>query len=145
MGNKISLKEWITKYDNGDFNSTSQSVMVKAGWNEWFCKNTILLSKLKKLAPLVKLLSKSSLINSEKVFVLFENNHPVDNDFLPYDSISICEIINGKMLYWIAPEQYHRNQKYSCILKYPWFLNNQLNKNERNIRGILKYFNIEDI
>jgi hypothetical protein len=138
MGNKISLKEWVSKYDNGDFDVNSSAVMVEAGWYDWFCKETSLLTKLKKMIPIVKTIAKSNLIDPDKVYVFFKNNCPVNGNL--YDSLSICDIETGDVLYWVAPKQGYRNQEHSVISKSPDFGVNVLNMNERTVWGIKRYF-----
>ena len=40
---KITVREWVKKYQNGEFSGPFQTddscfeVMVKAGWYDWFC------------------------------------------------------------------------------------------------------------
>lgn len=101
MVNEINLKEWKEKYENGDFDINNVHAQIEAGWFDWFCKDTSLLGKTRKLAPKVIQVMESSKINKEDSYVFFKNNCPMVGKL--YDSFSICDIHTGDVLYWVCP------------------------------------------
>lgn len=102
---RISLKDWIEWFDAGYFDSPDRRTMVQAGWYDWFCRDTSLKNKLKKLAPKVKAISRSHKIDIRQTYVFFKNNCPLRGPL--YDQFSICEIESGDVLYCIIPKSGH--------------------------------------
>lgn len=99
-----SLKNWIKKYDNGDFNNPDTDVQIKAGWWDWFCNDNSLFPRLKRLAPKVKKIAQSPRVQAyglDNVYVFFKNNCPMYGKL--YDSFSICDRKTGDVLFWVAP------------------------------------------
>ena len=84
----ITVREWIKHYEAGKYDDPSFNVQCSAGWNDWFCPDSELLSKLKKLAKLI--------IRIEDDFILdnytltFYNNYPLDYPL--YDQIRFTPI-----------------------------------------------------
>lgn len=104
----ISLKDWATKFENGDFRIDNVKVQIEAGWFDWFCNEESLTNKTKTLGKKVIRLMKSDKINIEKSYVFFKNNCPVSGPL--YDSFSICDIETGDVQFWIAPKSGHTKQ-----------------------------------
>ncbi len=132
----LTLKEWVEKYNNQEFGSNDTDIMVKAGWHDWFCKDSTLYNRLKSMAPLVISAEKSPFIDSDKVRIFFKNNCPMKGP--TYDSFSIVDIESDDVLYWITKKSSHSGE--AEIYKSPDFNNNILHKTERNSVGIKNYF-----
>ena len=45
----ITVREWIRKFNNGDFDEKDFDTQCKAGWYDWFCSNEGLAGRLKKM------------------------------------------------------------------------------------------------
>ena len=54
MNETISIITWIEKFNNGEFLSKEVKVQIKAGWYDWFCKDTSLVNKTVKLGNIIK-------------------------------------------------------------------------------------------
>ena len=50
----ITVREWINKFINGEFEAGDFDTQTKAGWNDWFCPKRELASRLKKMGNLIK-------------------------------------------------------------------------------------------
>ncbi len=37
--NKITVKEWIEKFNNGEFDKADYETQCAAGWYDWFCSD----------------------------------------------------------------------------------------------------------
>lgn len=111
---KYSLKEWIKKFDNGEFDSHDRETQVKAGWHDWFCQTKALRNKTYRLAPKVKKIAKSPRIDAEKVYVLFKNNMPMHGSL--YDDFRICDIESNKVIYTIVPSNGHSSRYKASIV-----------------------------
>ena len=55
MSKKITVREWIEKFNNGDFEDESFKTQVSAGWYDWFCPNQSLTKRLKKMGNIIKI------------------------------------------------------------------------------------------
>jgi hypothetical protein len=104
---KISIREWIKKFNNGDFNSADANTQVDAGWYDWFCRDSSLRNKTIKLAPKIKKLAQSSKIDIDQCYVWFSNKYPIDGHL--YDTIHISDIITEEILWTIVPASGHTN------------------------------------
>lgn len=71
----ITVREWISKFNNGEFEAGDFDTQTKAGWNDWFCPDRELASRLKKMGNLIKNI---------------ENDYILDNFFLVF--YNICSI-----------------------------------------------------
>jgi len=107
---KLSINEFITKFDNGEFNSKNLDIQIDAGWFDWFCKDTSLCNKTKILAGKLKSIikhDKQKKIDIHNDYVFFKNNCPLYGQL--YDHISICDIKERLVKYCIIPKNGHMN------------------------------------
>lgn len=107
MGN-ISIREWIKKYDAGEFDSPDWETQCKAGWYDWFCKDGALKGRLDKLAPKVKQIAQSPKVNIDEMYVFFKNNCPMAGPL--YDDFRICDLQSGDVIFTVVPSE-PRNEK----------------------------------
>jgi hypothetical protein len=109
MEEKTSVLEFIRNYSKGVYDSKDTDTMIKAGWYDWFCRDTYLKAKLDKLFPKVVEIAFSGKINIEKSYVFFKNNCPMFGSL--YDDFRICDISTGDVLYTIIPASGHESTK----------------------------------
>ena len=103
MAERISIIQWIKNYDKGMYDKKDFNTQCDAGWYDWFCKESSLLNKTKKLAPKVKIISK--LLGDEfskSHYVFFKNNCPVFGSL--YDDFRFCDLKTGNIIYTIVPK-----------------------------------------
>ncbi|MFA4971764.1 MAG: hypothetical protein WC683_04075 [bacterium] len=103
--NQISLKEWVNRFNRGDYDAPDAHTQMKAGWFDWFCKDSALAAKTQRLGRRVCQIAKSKRFDPEKVYVFFKNNCPVNGSL--YDSFSICKLDDQEVLFWITPRNGH--------------------------------------
>ena len=36
---KITIREWLSNYENGKYNNSDFETMCDAGWYDWFCSD----------------------------------------------------------------------------------------------------------
>lgn len=106
--NNITVREFIEKFDKGEFDDPSVITQIDAGWYDWFCKDSSLVRKTQVLGKKVKQLAKSSKIDLDNYYVFFKNNCPLVWGL--YDSFSFCNMETGDVIYYIAP-RYSGNGK----------------------------------
>ena len=109
MDYKMTLTDWIKAYDNGEFDALDVDTQISAGWYDWFCKESSLAAKTKKLAVKVKKIAKSSKINMDKMYVFFKNNCPMNGSL--YDDFRICDLETGDVIFTVTPSNGHRHLK----------------------------------
>lgn len=109
MSNNISIREWIKKFDNGDFDSSDADTQCSAGWYDWFCRDNSLRNKTYKLAPKVKQLAKSTLVDLDKMYVFFKNNCPITGNL--YDDFRFCDIESHDVIFTVTPSCGHKYSK----------------------------------
>lgn len=77
---KITVREWVKKYQNGEFSGPFQTddscfeVMVKAGWYDWFCDTKELPERLDKFAAILSRIDNDFLL--DHFYICFNNNCP---------------------------------------------------------------------
>lgn len=98
---EINIKTWIDMYDKGYFEDPSYQTQVRAGWYDWFCKDSSLANKTKVLGKKLKQIADSSKIDKEKQSVWFKNNCPISSPL--YDDFRISDIDSGDTIYIIVP------------------------------------------
>jgi hypothetical protein len=97
----MSIREFMVKFDNGDFNSTDIDVQCEAGWFDWFCKGNTLRNRLYKLVAKLKTIINSKKIDQDKMYLFFKNNCPMVGP--TRDDFRICDIETGDVIYTVTP------------------------------------------
>ena len=41
----ISVREWIEKFNNGEFEDADIDTQIEAGWYDWFCKQDMVIKE----------------------------------------------------------------------------------------------------
>lgn len=89
MSEKISIREWIEKFNNGEFDDSSLRTQLAAGWYDWFCSNQSLKKRLNKMGNIIKEIKNDYILDN--YYLWFKNNCPInyplydDFRFEPFD------------------------------------------------------------
>jgi len=102
---EITIREFISNYENGKYNNPDVDTMIEAGWFDWFCEDEELKSRLDEMFPKVKQLANSSKIDIDTMYVFFKNNCPGIGKI--YDDFRFCEIETGDVVFTIVPASGH--------------------------------------
>lgn len=136
MTDQMNLKVWVKKWQDGDFSdptvASKSKAAIEAGWYDWFCSDNALFKKTQKLGKIVERISKSDKINPETMYVFFKNNCPVYGP--TYDSLSICDIKTGDVLFWVSPKCTH--------VKGKAVVDEFTNKVVGNIKDVYNFFGV---
>ena len=97
---EISIKDWLVNFNRGAYDSKSHFVQIEAGWYDWFCKDSSLASKTKKLGKKLASLVGSPKFDIEKTYVWFKNNCPFIGPL--YDDFRIADLETGNTRYTVA-------------------------------------------
>lgn len=98
MNNKITINDTL----NGKGNIIDL-------WYDWFCRESSLENKGKKLLQKLRAIADSKKFDNDKSYVFFKNNCPCDGSL--YDDFRICDIETGDVLYTVIPSCGHKYSK----------------------------------
>ena len=137
MKKEISVREWIQKFNCGQFEGKDRETQYEAGWYDWFCSDSALSNRLKKMGNIIKDITNEDILDN--YYVWFKNNCPCVGGL--YDDFRF-EPLNKNL----------RDQKYfgvSCDddrsnFKYEIFTARNDYKTEytaNNKRGVLQFIN----
>ena len=79
----ITVREWIEKFNHGEFDNEDFETQRAAGWYDWFCSTKTLAKKLKKMGNIIKDIKNDYILDNFRVW--FKNNcpcsYPLYDDF----------------------------------------------------------------
>lgn len=101
----MNINTFVGKFLNGQYETNSVKTQISAGWYDWFCQDTSLRNKTRKLGKKVVQLLPSKKIDGEKMYVFFKNNCPMMGRI--YDDFRICDMETGDVIYTIIPSCGH--------------------------------------
>lgn len=78
MEEKRSVREWQNEYNSGAFESPERRIQINAGWYDWFCKDTSLANKTKRMGQIVKQIKDGGKVDLDNYYVWFKNNCPLN-------------------------------------------------------------------
>lgn len=106
---EMNIATFAERFLRGDFDLNDRKTQIEAGWYDWFCRDTSLAAKTQKLGKKVLQLMKSSKIDTQKNYVWFKNNCPMNGSL--YDDFRIADIETGDVIYTIVPASGHNAEK----------------------------------
>jgi hypothetical protein len=115
MEKEMNVKTWIERFNNGDFESKDYATQCEAGWYDWFCKDTSLAGKTKRMGNIVKQFKHGGKINLETMYVWFKNNCPLNGPL--YDDFRFADIETGDTLFTIQIASVHNEKRYTVYGK----------------------------
>jgi hypothetical protein len=104
MSKQLSTKDLISAWEAGAFANPDRKIQIKAGWYDWFCKESSLAAKTDKLykkAQRILNVDKGRKIDVNKTYIWFKNNCPMLGKI--YDDFRIADMKTGDVIYTIVP------------------------------------------
>lgn len=117
MKDRISINEWINKFLSGDFDSQDVRVQIQAGWYDWFCKDSSLANKTKKMGNIVRQVKRGGKVNLDDWYVWFKNNCPLNGPL--YDDFRFASLETGDVQFTIQINCCWNNHRYSVYGRTP--------------------------
>lgn len=90
MLERLTIKQWIGDFICGQFQSKDVRTQIKAGWHDWFCKDSSLKNKTYKMGNIIKQLRVGGKVDFENWYVWFKNNCPLDGPL--YDDFRFADM-----------------------------------------------------
>ena len=78
MEEKRTVRSWQQAYNSGAFENPDRRTQIDAGWYDWFCKDTSLANKTKRMGQIVKQIKDGGKIDLDNYYVWFKNNCPLN-------------------------------------------------------------------
>lgn len=99
MMERISIASWIDAFNRGEFDSEDCKTQIKAGWYDWFCKDSSLAKKTQKMGNIIKGIKAGGKVNLKDWYVWFKNNCPLNGPL--YDDFRFASLETGDVQFTI--------------------------------------------
>lgn len=105
---EITTREWINKFNKGEFDSKDCTTQCNAGWYDWFCKDSSLANKTIRMGNIIKKITNPTILDN--MYVFFKNNCPLVGSL--YDQFKFCDIETGDVIYCICCDDKRYDYRY---------------------------------
>jgi hypothetical protein len=102
---KTTLTQQLAAFEQGKFIDSEGNESWCYNFYDWFCSDKALKSRSEKLFKMVKRWVKQRNTDTDKVYVFFKNNCPMNGPL--YDDFRICDIETGDVLWTVIPKCGH--------------------------------------
>ena len=111
MKEKIALSQWIENFQNGHYDAADVKTQILAGWYDWFCKDSSLANKTKKMGNIIKQVKSGGKVNLKDWYVWFKNNCPLNGTL--YDDCRFARLDTGDVQLTIQIDCCWNNHRFS--------------------------------
>ena len=115
MRNETSVREWQVKFNLSGFDNPDRRTQIDAGWYDWFCRDTSLANKTKKMGRIIKQVKDGGKVNLDTMYVWFKNNCPLNGPL--YDDFRFADIETGDVQFTIQIDCCWNNSKYAVYAR----------------------------
>jgi len=112
MDKEIKLSEWIRRFKSGEFEKPDTTTQINAGWFDWFCRDTSLANKTKKMGNIIKQIKAGGKVDLDTSYVWFKNNCPLSGPL--YDDFRIADIETNNNLIVVQIDCFRNDSKYTA-------------------------------
>ena len=99
MKEKLNVSRWIDEFNEGNFADADIKVQILAGWYDWFCKDSSLANKTKRMGNIIKKVKDGGKVNMADWYIWFKNNCPLNGPL--YDDFRFADIETGEVQFTI--------------------------------------------
>lgn len=138
MEKQLPLKDWIHEFNEGNFDSPDKMTQIEAGWYDWFCKDTSLKNKTKRMGSIIKQIKPGGKFDLETSYVWFKNNCPLHGPL--YDDFRIASIETNNTLILVQIDCVRNDEKYTVYERLDAFDKPVFKTN--STRELVKWFNM---
>lgn len=115
MEQEISVRVWQTKFKSGEFNSPDVQTQIKAGWYDWFCRDTSLAGKTRRMGSIVKQVKSGGKVDLDSMYVWFKNNCLLSGGL--YDDFRFADIKSGTTMMTIQVNCCYEEKRYTVFAR----------------------------
>lgn len=137
MSKEISMKDWVERFNDGKYASSDVQAQIEAGWYDWFCRDSSLVNKTKRMGNIIKQIKPGGKVDLESNFVWFKNNCPLDGPL--YDDFRIAGINSDPTLIVIQINNRANECRYTVFGRLNDFRTPVFSSN--SLRKIIKWLN----
>jgi hypothetical protein len=139
MKKELTLKQWIELFNNGEFDGDSVQTQIQAGWYDWFCRDTSLKNKTKRMGQIIKQFKETSKVDLDNTYVWFKNNCPLNGPL--FDDFRIADIKDNSVIYTVPIDSPWEDARFVVYGKEDFFDKPLFKTNKQ--RELVKWFNGE--
>jgi hypothetical protein len=114
---ETSVKKWIARFLNNEFESNNVKTQIDAGWYDWFCKDESLRNKTYRMGRIVKQVKDGGKVDLNNWYVWFKNNWPMSGKL--YDDFRFALLKTGDVMFTIQMDCPYQKHKYSVYGRKP--------------------------
>ncbi|MEW6605962.1 MAG: hypothetical protein AB1414_00740 [bacterium] len=137
MRKEISIREWVERFNDGKYASSDVQTQIEAGWYDWFCKDSSLVNKTRRMGNIIKQIKPGGKVDLESSYVWFKNNCPLNGPL--YDDFRITDIETDESLFVIQIENRANEFRYTVFDRSNDFITSVIGSN--SLREIIKWLN----
>ena len=113
MRKEISIREWVERFNDGKYESSDVQTQIEAGWYDWFCKDSSLANKTRRMGNIIKQIKPGGKIDIDNSYVWFKNNCPLDGAL--YDDFRIADIETDATLFVVQIGNAYNKYNYTVF------------------------------
>ena len=117
MNDRIALCHWIEAFIDGYYESADVKTQILAGWYDWFCKDSSLVNKTKRMGAIIKQVKSGGKVNLKDWYVWFKNNCPLNGPL--YDDFRFAHLETGNVMFTIQIDCCWNKNKYAVYGRTP--------------------------
>ena len=101
----------------GNFDDADVRTQILAGWYDWFCKDSSLANKTKKMGNIIKQVKRGGKVDIENWYVWFKNNCPLNGPL--YDDFRFADLETGNVMFTIQIDCCWNKSRYAVYGRTP--------------------------
>ena len=117
MEERICLQSWIGAFLLNEYESQDIKTQIKAGWYDWFCKDSSLAKKTQRMGNIISKLREGGKVNFKNWYVWFKNNCPLNGPL--YDDFRFADLETGEVQFTIQLDCCWNKKKYAVYGRTP--------------------------
>ena len=99
MNDKVNVSEWVNSFLNEEFSGEDIKTQIKAGWYDWFCRDSSLRNKTYRMGRIVRQIKCGGKVDLNNWYVWFKNNCPMRGPL--YDDFRFADLETGDVQFTI--------------------------------------------
>ena len=117
MQDRLRLFRWIDEFMEGNFDDADVRTQILAGWYDWFCKDSSLANKTKKMGNIIKQVKRGGKVDIENWYVWFKNNCPLNGPL--HDDFRFADLETGNVMFTIQIDCCWNKSRYAVYGRTP--------------------------